>query len=142
MVPEINYAFKATLVRVVDGDTFEMSVDRAFDDHTLMMVRLCGCDTPEARGPERAAGEFVSKQVEAFFAGKGPITLQSITYRRDMYGRALFRIWAGDEELTPWLLDRGYAWSSDEHGKLLGPRNIDMLKLPQGIKQQVRESMA
>lgn len=140
--PEVNYVYRGELVRVVDGDTLEVSVDRGFDDHTLMMVRLHGCDTPENRGPERAAGEWVTRQVEAFFGSRDGLVLRSMLYRRDMYGRALFRVWAGGEDLTAWLLSCGYAWPTDEQGKITGVRNMDALRLPEGVKQAVREAMA
>lgn len=140
--PEVKHVFKGELVRVVDGDTLEVMVDRSFDDRSMMMVRLFGCDTPEARGPERPAGQWVTKQVEAFLQSRPKMVLDSVVYRRDMYGRALFRVWANDDELTAWLLTNGYAWPTDSEGKLIGPRNVELLRLPEGIKQLVREGMA
>ena len=140
--PKINYIFRGDLIRVVDGDTIEVSVDRGFHDHTRMMVRLYGVDTPEPRGPERAAGRWVTDQVVEWIGDRTECILHSVVYRRDMYGRALFRVWFGDEELNQWLIDSGYGWLTDDAGKIVGVRDVCSLRLPDGIKQQVREAFA
>ena len=43
------YEYKATLVRVVDGDTLDCMTDLGFNCHVKIRVRLYGVDTWESR---------------------------------------------------------------------------------------------
>ena len=141
VAPEVRYIYHAELIRCVDGDTLEIMCDRGYQDQTRMMVRLLHCDAPEPRGVERAAGEWVEKQVISWFGDKKKIVVESFQ-AKSSFGRYLFRVWLGDHELSAWLLLSGYAWPTDDQGKIIGPRDIERLSIPDGIKQQVRESLA
>lgn len=66
------YEYKATVGRVIDGDTIIVDIDLGFHlTQHGMAIRLAGLDTPEIRGPERVHGlrykEFVAKRL---FPGK------------------------------------------------------------------------
>ena len=140
--PKVEFVFNAELIRIVDGDTLELSIDRGFSDHTRMMARLYGCDTPETRGPEAEAGKWVATQVAAWFGDRRDVVCHSVRYRRDSFGRSLFHVWLDDKCITDWLLAKGYAWRTDEAGKVIGPRSVESLGLPEGVKQAVREAFA
>ena len=47
------YKYKAVIVNVVDGDTFDMNIDLGFNIHIHERVRLLNIDTPENRGAEK-----------------------------------------------------------------------------------------
>lgn len=47
------YEYKAIIVNVVDGDTFDMNIDLGFNIHIHERVRLLNIDTPENRGAEK-----------------------------------------------------------------------------------------
>jgi micrococcal nuclease len=63
------WEYKGKVVRVVDGDTFDIVVDLGFFIFHQIRVRLRGVDTPEVYGadasPEgRAVSELVKKLIE------------------------------------------------------------------------------
>jgi len=66
------YEYKGSVVRIVDGDTYEIDVDLGFNTRRLERFRLTGIDTPETWRPkteqERIHGEkateFVKKLIE------------------------------------------------------------------------------
>lgn len=41
-VPAVNYTYAASLIRVIDGDTAELSIDLGFDVNFSCHVRLVG----------------------------------------------------------------------------------------------------
>lgn len=51
-----NYARKAKVVRVIDGDTVVLDVDLGFYLTVRMSCRLFGIDAPEVVGETRASG--------------------------------------------------------------------------------------
>lgn len=61
------FYYKATLVRVIDGDTIDVDIDLGFSVWlNKQRVRLAGIDTPESRNPkQRRKGTWSS--------GKGTI---------------------------------------------------------------------
>lgn len=86
------YIFRAKCERVVDGDTIDVIIDFGFDVSAKRRVRVLDVDTPE-RGQEnfKEATEFVKERVE----GK-ELLLQ--TYKSDVFGRYLARIWYNNED--------------------------------------------
>lgn len=54
------YQYRATVVRIVDGDTVVGTVDRGFYDYSEKYIRLAGINAPELNSPDpevRAAGQ-------------------------------------------------------------------------------------
>ena len=43
------YTYKATLDRVIDGDTIDVNIDLGFDISVNKRVRFAGINTPESR---------------------------------------------------------------------------------------------
>lgn len=93
----------ATVTRIVDGDTVQVTVDRD--------VRLIGVDTldtveredpVEPYGPQASA--FTKKQLE----GKR-VTLQFDAERTDQFGRTLAYVKLGNSLFNTVLVTRGYA---------------------------------
>jgi len=85
------YEYRAMLMRVVDGDTVDLSVDLGFRVYTKLRVRLTGIDTPEVRGIERPEGLVAKAYVEAAlgknFAADFGIVIR--TNKTGKYGRWL-----------------------------------------------------
>jgi micrococcal nuclease len=46
------YQYRATMSRVVDGDTYELDIDLGFRVHTIIPVRLHGIDVFERNTPQ------------------------------------------------------------------------------------------
>lgn len=105
-------------VRVIDGDTVVLSVERVLDDdgerqaierHYAMRVRLVTLDTPE-RG-EVGWGE-ASRDVVEWLSGHGPGELSVETYGRESLGRFLGDVYVSTDRtatLSQWMLrERGW----------------------------------
>ena len=112
---EILYTYKATLERVVDGDTLWLQVDLGFRVWTRQKIRLRGINTAEmSNGGIKAAG-FVTRHLS-----RVPFVVAKFS-SRDKFGRYLTDIFylEGTEDtekvlregiyLNQELLDRGLA---------------------------------
>lgn len=91
----------ATVVRVVDGDTFVASLAGR-----TVRVRLIGVDAPEARGDEcyaRAATAALTRLMGS------DVRLVYDVERRDRYGRTLAYVYAKDVFVNRALVDGGFA---------------------------------
>jgi len=82
------YKYKAFVTRVLDGDTYDMSVNLGFGIKIDIRVRLNGIDTPETWRPktdsEREHGEKATKFVMNLISNK---TVEIETYKLGIYGR-------------------------------------------------------
>ncbi len=100
-----GYQGKATVARVVDGDTVELtSGDR---------VRYIGIDTPETvdpRKPVQCFGKEASKQNKELVEGK-EVTLVADVEDRDKYDRFLRYVYQGDVFVNLELVRQGYAYA-------------------------------
>lgn len=143
MHPPIDaFIRRCKLERVIDGDTLVLAIDLGFGTSKTEIVRLSGVDTPEPRGVESAAGKWVTDQVLDWIGNQTEVWIHSRRYVTDKYQRCVAEVWIGGHNLNSWLLQKGYAWPTDEDGRVVGDRSVDALGVPQGIKQQVREAMA
>lgn len=81
------YEYRASVLRVVDGDTLDMSVDLGFRVYQQMRLRLLGVDTPERGQPGYAeAMRFVEDWV--WKAGVY-VLVETRKDKADKYGRYL-----------------------------------------------------
>ena len=93
------YTYKATVVRIVDGDSIRMSISLGFGCHLFgtdgrgMDIRLFGLDCPEARGgtpAQKAHGLLAKACVEEHL--KVGETYEITTHERGKFGRYLATI--------------------------------------------------
>ena len=113
------YQYKATVVRVVDGDTVYLDIDLGFRIRMTIDVRLYGLDAPELRGPSRAAGLKAKAYVENALPVGAMVIVK--TYKAEKYGSYLAEVWylpgatereqiiAQGRHLNQELLDAGFA---------------------------------
>lgn len=107
-MPEPTPVFNAELVKVVDGDTIDVVLDRWHGDQSKKRLRLLGVDCPEMRAP---GGE----EAKAFALGfltrdvANPLTVQ--TAKQDRWGRTLAYVWRKRDGacLNTALRDAGHA---------------------------------
>jgi micrococcal nuclease len=82
------YNYKAVITRVVDGDTYDATIDLGFRTFTKQRLRLKDIDTPETWRPktdsERKHGEECTDYVIKLIEGK-TVTLTSV--KTAVYGR-------------------------------------------------------
>jgi micrococcal nuclease len=85
------YIYKASLIRVVDGDTVELVIDQGFSDFTEQKMRLYGIDSPEMR---TNAGKALTNALRSQYPEGSKLAVQSIEGPKkkqfqDKYGRYL-----------------------------------------------------
>jgi len=103
-----EYRYRATILDIVDGDTFDAMVDLGFESFQRKRFRVYGIDTPE-RGSDKWAAARADLQ-KLLLRGNN-LRIATFKDRRDKYGRYVADVV---------ILDRhGYpAWLSDEMLKL------------------------
>lgn len=102
------YTYKASVERVVDGDTLYVHIDEGFGMGIFQYLRLRGINCPETDTPE---GKKAKAFIERELAQVPYIILTSS--RSDKYDRYLADVWYGEGEgekyLNGLLLDEGLA---------------------------------
>jgi len=109
------YRYRATIVRVVDGDTVDVDIDLGFEV-TLknQRIRLIGIDSSEIRTrdpEEKEKGLAARGFVEALLPVGSRHVLLSREYHgeRGKFGRIIGDFEIGDGTLTQAILDAGHA---------------------------------
>ncbi len=102
--PHISYE----VVKVVDGDTFEIRIGKKTEK-----VRMLGVDTPETVDPRKEVqcfGKEASLKTKDLLLKK-MVSLQSDATQsvRDRYGRILAYVYQGDIFVNKYLIEEGYA---------------------------------
>jgi micrococcal nuclease len=86
--------------RVVDGDTYDLTVDLGFRVHHKVRVRLAYGDTPEIFGKateeERERGHAAKAAAEKFFADHDGLCVA--TRKTGKYGRWIGTVWGFSSE--------------------------------------------
>jgi len=107
---DAGYMYLGKLVRVIDGDTFEIRVELGFYVSTVQRFRLAKVDAPERRGSDRAAGLVATNFCVDWFGSRLGLVLVKC-FGTDKYGR-----WVADvkdrvtlESLHDALLSGGHA---------------------------------
>jgi len=104
------YKYRAELVRVVDGDTYDFDVDLGFYTTKRIRVRMIGVNTHETYGAshdseEYALGKRESDFVKEWFAEKDEIIIETDEDERGKYGRWLALVHGDSECLNDVLID-------------------------------------
>jgi len=94
----MEYVYKATVTRVIDGDTFEAEVDLGFYVMVVLRFRLANIDTPEIYRPsgeeELQHGREAKDFVENLILGE-EVHIKS--YKTGLYGRWIGNVWTLDD---------------------------------------------
>ena len=87
------YEYRATLLKVVDGDTVDVDIDLGFGVVlSNQRIRLYGIDTPESRTrdlEEKKCGKLASKYIEDHIKVASTFTLRTRLDGKGKYGRIL-----------------------------------------------------
>lgn len=97
------FRYTCKVTRVVDGDTFDCTVDLGFGVFKKIRVRLYGVEAPETRGSEKVLGKHIAK----FFTEElcnGEFQLQ--TMGKGKYGRWLGVIFNDESENINLIIQR------------------------------------
>ncbi|WP_395140506.1 thermonuclease family protein [Armatimonas sp.] len=142
-MPEDRFNRSAILLRVVDGDTLDVEIDLGWSMKLKERIRLERVDTPELRkAAEQKAGAWVKKNVEEFFETEKRIIITSMAYDRTgqvrgKFGRTMAVVYRAHDRkcLNEYLLSKCLAWRTNNSGKLLEERSLDLLT---GIPEEER----
>ncbi len=113
--------FVKDIVRVVDGDTVDITIDLGFDLTKKERVRLSGIDTPESRTKDLAE-KHLGLEAKAYLTDLlvGADDLVVKTEKDGKFGRMLgeffnnkFSVYSINQQ----LIDEGYAWEYDGGSK-------------------------
>ncbi len=107
------YEYRATIVRVIDGDTLEVAVDLGFRIVMEQTLRLLGVNAPEMNAPgleERAKAQAAKEFVAGICWPGRVVRIQSHKPRpTDRYGRWLATITLPDGcDLTEQIIAAGH----------------------------------
>lgn len=100
------YEYKARITEIIDGDTFEASVDLGFQVYFRERFRLLNYAAPEVTGTEKPLGILAKKKLEELLPIGFEVTMKS--KRMEKYGRWLADVTWGDKTLTAYLIELGY----------------------------------
>jgi endonuclease YncB( thermonuclease family) len=98
------YRYSATLHRIVDADTYELSIDLGFKVFVTIPVRLYGWNCPEHNAP---GGPEATAAATAILTGQ-PLIIESYKSRQT-FARWLATIWIGEDNLGALLQAGGHA---------------------------------
>lgn len=116
-----RYWYTAKVLKVVDGDTFDVLIDLGFNIHHKARIRLYGVNTPESRTKDLAEKELGLK-AKSFTAdwldSHQTIFIKTIADKNEKYGRTLAQVYSDtnvDDPKTACLntdiVEAGYARS-------------------------------
>ena len=110
--------YRAKVLRIVDGDTAEILLDRGMHEFAVLKVRLAGIDAPEKRPrvgtdaqktEEKRLAALSSSRLEELVGGKEILIRTS---KAGKFGRYLAYLYLPDDETktaNQVLLDEGHA---------------------------------
>ena len=111
------------IVKVLDGDTIDVTIDLGFDLYKKERVRIAGVDTPEKRTrdlEEKALGidatNWLKEKLTETIKGDEELTIRTeLKGGVGKYGRLLGWLYVGDDEfsLNQQMITEGYAWEYD-----------------------------
>jgi len=118
------YNFRVTKInRVLDGDTFDVTLDLGFSLTKKERVRIAGVDTPEKRTrnlEEKALGidatNWLKDKIKDTLTGDDELTIRTeLVGGVGKYGRLLGWLYVGDDDysLNEQMITEGYAWAYD-----------------------------
>ena len=108
------YEYECEIVRVVDGDTVDVTLDLGFDILYNNRIRLYGINTPESRTrdlEEKKRGLAAKDRVKELCPVGSSITLKTTKDGRGKFGRILGEIFVPGavQSINQLLVEEGHA---------------------------------
>lgn len=111
---------RGKVIRIADGDTLTI-LDVGKNEHK---IRLVGIDAPEKKQP---FGNRSKQSLSDLTFGK---MVRVVTHGKDRYGRALGRVYVGQQDVNAEQVRRGMAWVF----KRYAPKNSPLYQLEAGAR--------
>jgi micrococcal nuclease len=101
--------YRATLERIVDGDTIDVLLDLGFKVFTRQRLRLLAIDTPERGQPGYLEATHELAELLNPTGRLQPLIVHTI--KRDGFGRWLATVWVegSDTSINDQMIERGHA---------------------------------
>ncbi len=106
------YEYKATIRRIVDGDTVDVTLDLGFDILYNNRIRLLGIDAPESRTrdlEEKALGLAAKDRVKELCPVGSTVILRTTKDGKGKFGRILGEIFVEEQSVNKLLVEEGHA---------------------------------
>lgn len=108
------YEYAGTIVRVIDGDTVDVTLDLGLDIHVNQRLRLVGVNAPEKNTPE---GMAAKAWMEQYLLPGDTVVVKTVKDHKEKYGRYLASVraaphaWKGtlDIDIATELVKAGHA---------------------------------
>ena len=89
------YEYTARLIKVVDGDTVDLSIDLGFKVSIQERFRLSRINAPEIKGETKERGDMATKYLQSTLDGQ-MLRVKTQKDRKEKYGRYLADIYMPD----------------------------------------------
>lgn len=108
------FAYKVrSIVKIIDGDTFDCILDLGFDVLLEARVRMAGIDTPESRTSDKVEKKFglASKEYlkEHIKHAEDIIVRTELDNEKGKFGRILGTVYLDGVNINQKMIDEGYA---------------------------------
>lgn len=104
---------EASILRIVDGDTYDVMVSLGFGTYRKIRIRLNGVDTWEMRGDDRELGRLATEHIVGLAADTdGDVLIRSVDYKTGKFGRTIADVISVSDG-TDW----GSSLEENGHGK-------------------------
>ncbi len=96
------YNYRASVIKVLDGDTVDLNVSLGFEMYHKCRFRLLGINTPESMGKDACEAGKVAKQfmIDLLPAGTHVI-VKTKKDKKEKYGRMLCELFLCEEDGSP-----------------------------------------
>ena len=108
--PEWEYKYRAEVVRVVDGDTVDATVDLGFNLKLSARFRLLGINAPEKN--TREGKESLARLAVLLPVGSS-VVVQTTKDKKEKFGRYLGTFLLNGKSVNQQLVDEGFAVLKD-----------------------------
>lgn len=104
------YRYRATVRRIVDGDTLDLDVDMGFRAWRLKeRFRLAGINAPESNRAASAAAGRAARDWLAETIPVGSVVTIETAKDPDNFGRWIATVWRDDLNINDALVEAGHA---------------------------------
>lgn len=112
----IMFEYRVIITRILDGDTFDATVDLGFHTYSKQRFRLTNYSAPEIRGEEREMGLIAKQKLEEMLPVGSEWAVRS--EKTEKFGRWLAEIaWSDGQSLSSYLISLGYGLIWNGKGK-------------------------
>ena len=110
------FEYQVRIDRIVDGDTFDGTVDLGFHTYSKQRFRLLGYSAPELGKDERQIGLIAKQKLEEMLPLGTYWPIKSV--KTEKFGRWLAEISLKDgQDLSAYLIEMGYGFPWNGKGK-------------------------